>query len=112
MRKAIDLSIRPNGNPILCDYCGKEVSGTADVVDGRVLHPMCSKTERNVQSGRPSKCPECGGSGTVSKRVNGWRFEEDYSDFRIEKVPCSFCEGLGFLSREPQKEVTVTWKRG
>lgn len=64
-----------------------------------------------IQGDKIHRCPKCGGSGTIVKRVNRAQYWECCDDYKEVEVTCDLCNGEGYTEKryEPRM-VQDGWK--
>ena len=116
---------------VKCGYCEAGVRGEAYVYDnGAVVHPSCKAPHEANQRGKPHRCPQCNGKGTVdderrpryeTERVpdpNYWGGHGDGMTERryvagYEQKSCPLCGGDGWLAQKPEPVIEtrqVGWR--
>lgn len=53
-----------------------------------------------IQEDKIHRCPKCGGSGTVTERVNRALYWECCDRYEEIEVPCDLCNGEGYTEKE------------
>lgn len=53
-----------------------------------------------MQGNKIHRCPKCGGSGTIIKRVNRAQYWECRDRYEETKVTCDLCNGEGYTEKE------------
>lgn len=52
-----------------------------------------------MQGNKIHRCPKCGGSGTIIKRVNRAQYWECCDDYVEKEVTCDLCNGEGYTEK-------------
>lgn len=52
-----------------------------------------------MQGNKIHRCPKCGGSGTIIKRVNRAQYWECCADYVEKGVTCDLCNGEGYTEK-------------
>ena len=52
-----------------------------------------------IQGNKIHRCPKCGGSGTIVKRVNRAQYWECCDDYKEVEVTCDLCNGEGYTEK-------------
>ena len=52
-----------------------------------------------IQGNKIHRCPKCGGSGTIVKRVNRAQYWECCDDYKEIEVTCDLCNGEGYTEK-------------
>lgn len=52
-----------------------------------------------IQGNKIHRCPKCGGSGTIIKRVNRAQYWECCADYVEKEVTCDLCNGEGYTEK-------------
>jgi DnaJ-class molecular chaperone len=84
-----------------CAHCALVVQGPACVVGLEVLHVRCQEERLARDNGKPHRCPECDGKGTLAPVY------DPPSGYAIEPT-CGFCNGEGWLKVAPKQVTTST----
>ena len=54
---------------------------------------------KRIQGNKIHRCPKCGGSGTIIKRVNRAQYWECCDDYVEKEVTCDLCNGEGYTEK-------------
>lgn len=113
-----------------CAHCKRGIEGDAKVHGDSITHADCAQPYRMAKRGKTFKCPKCSGSGWEYNRdvhstelydpADGYNGYFSPLSSRVvtkhESKRCDFCEGDGYLAKEPQPIVeparVVGWQRG
>jgi DnaJ-class molecular chaperone len=101
---------------MICEHCKTRISGAADITGEIALHADCSDEYHAAKQGRPYRCPLCFGSGFEYNRdvheIETYDPSGGYNGYfspvgtrvvtRREQKECDFCNGRGFLAKQPK----------
>lgn len=62
-----------------------------------------------MQGNKIHRCPKCGGSGTIIKRVNRAQYWERCADYVEKEVTCDLCNGEGYTEKNIQTQNGTGW---